>query len=159
MRGELLVAIMKDLYDWETARERHWYRIPVLNAQRMLKDCWPPQWLAFYQTKPFGAECCAIHYYARVTDIQERYRWQLFPGQPHNEANQKRYYQVMLGPLEKLPLNTRQINEEMKGYTLPMIVDNINRLGGVEEEGKFMPRRIDPDDPDGARQLTLFDSL
>ena len=44
----------------------------------------------------------------------------------------------------------------MRDYCLPTIVENINRLGGVEE-GKSVPRKIDLDAPPGMRQLTLFD--
>ena len=50
-RGELLVAIMNDRRDMAIAREKGWYRIPVRSVENRLKDRWPPQWLAFYQTK------------------------------------------------------------------------------------------------------------
>lgn len=43
-----------------------------------------------------------------------------------------------------------QIREQMKAYCLPTIVENVNRLGGVDE-GKVVPRII------GSPQLTLFD--
>ena len=102
-RGEVLVAIMNNLLDFAIARDKHWYRIPVLSVERLLKDCWPPQWLAFYQTKFFGKEAHAVSYYARVLEIRQVSRWQLFPDEPHNEKSQKRYYQLILSPLERLP--------------------------------------------------------
>jgi hypothetical protein len=56
-------------------REQHWYRIPVSSAKKWLGGNWPPQWLAFYQTKFFGSEAFSINYYARVLDIREVFRW------------------------------------------------------------------------------------
>jgi hypothetical protein len=58
-----------------------------------------------------------------------------------------------------LRFNTPQIREQMGEYCLPRIVKNINRLGGVDEEGRFVPRWIDLDAPDGLEQLGLFDDL
>lgn len=54
-----------------------------------------------------------------------------------------------------LRFNTHQVNEQLAGYCLPAIVENINALGGVDE-GQLMGRRVglDPSDPS---QLTLFD--
>jgi hypothetical protein len=44
----------------------------------------------------------------------------------------------------------------LDGYPIPTIVDNINRLGGIDEPGK-LPRKIDLDE--GPQQLNLFDNL
>jgi hypothetical protein len=49
MRGEVLVTIMNNPLDMMIARDQHWYRIPVQSVDNMLRDHWPPQWLAFYQ--------------------------------------------------------------------------------------------------------------
>jgi len=57
-----------------------------------------------------------------------------------------------------LRFNTPQIREEMEGYCLPTVVENINRLGGVEE-GRVVPRRIDLDAPGGLQQWGLFDDV
>lgn len=108
-RGEVLIAIMNDLLDMDIARNQHWYRIPVHSVKKLLKERWPPQWLAFYQTKDFGDEAHAVNYYAR---------------------------------LEK--------------YCVPTVVENIKRLGGLEEGG-VMPRKIDLDTPGGWQQPSLFD--
>jgi hypothetical protein len=59
-RGEVLVAILNDLRDFKFAHDDHWYRIPVASVEKWLKDRWPPQFLAFYQTKAFGKEAHAI---------------------------------------------------------------------------------------------------
>ena len=102
-RGEVLVAIMNNLLDFAIARDQHWYRIPVRSVERLLKARWPPQWLAFYQTRVFGNEAYAVRYYAHVLDIRQVFRWQLFPDEPFDERAKKRYYQVMLSPLQRLP--------------------------------------------------------
>jgi len=102
-RGEVLVAILNKPSDLAIAREKSWYRIPVRSVQRFLKDRWPPEWLAFYQTKVFGSERYSVRYYARVVDGRIVFRHQLFPDEPINEKTNKRYYQLMLSPLRQLP--------------------------------------------------------
>ncbi|MFN8441492.1 MAG: hypothetical protein U0175_12005 [Caldilineaceae bacterium] len=47
-----------------------------------MKERWPPQWLALYQTKIFGDEAFSIRYFAQVQSIRKVYRWQLFPDEP-----------------------------------------------------------------------------
>ena len=102
-RSEVLVAIMNNLLDFVIARDQHWYRIPVHSVENLLKKRWPPQCLAFYQTKVFGSEAYAVNYYARVLDIRKAFRWQLFPEQPRDQRGQQRYYQLLLSPLQRLP--------------------------------------------------------
>jgi very-short-patch-repair endonuclease len=103
MSERLLVAVMNNSLDMALARDQHWYRIPVDRASKWCKSCWPPQWLAFYQTKTFGDEAFAIHYYAQVLDIQRKYRWQLFPDQPEDAKSQRLYFQLSIGSLQRLP--------------------------------------------------------
>lgn len=103
MRGEVLIAIINNLFDFAIARDKHWYRIPVSSVDKWLKNRWPPQWLAFYQTKVFDQEAYAINYYAQVLDIRQVYRWQLFPNQPRDKKRNWRYYQLFLQPLQWLP--------------------------------------------------------
>ena len=74
VRGEVLVAIMNNPLDWVIARDQHWYRIPLSSVENLLKERWPPQWLAFYQTKDFGDEAHAVNYYARVLHIRKAFR-------------------------------------------------------------------------------------
>ena len=61
--------------DFAIAHDEHWYRIPVESRDKMLKNRWPPRWLAFYQTKIFGHEAYAVNYFAKVLDIQDVARW------------------------------------------------------------------------------------
>ncbi len=58
---------------------------------------------------------------------------------------------------QSLRFTTRQINEQAVEYCVPTIVETINHLGGLEEEGRYMPRKIDPDAPAGTYQPSLFD--
>ena len=56
-----------------------------------------------------------------------------------------------------LRFNTHHIQEQMAEYCLPTIVENINRLGGVDE-GRLVPRRINLDGQRGWQQLILFEA-
>lgn len=101
--GEVLVAIINNKLDFSILREQCWYRIPVASVEKWLKDRWPPQWLAFYQTSAFEAEKHAVNYFGQVLHICEVYCWQLFPDEPRDEKSNKRYYQVFIQSLQKLP--------------------------------------------------------
>jgi very-short-patch-repair endonuclease len=102
-RGEVLVAILNNRRDFAIARDSHWYRIPVASADKWLKTRWPPEWLAFYQTKAFGPEKHAVNYYARVLDIRQVRRWQLLEMDSRDPKWNRLYYQLLLGPLRRLP--------------------------------------------------------
>lgn len=265
-RGEMLIAILNNLDDFELAHDQHWYRIPVSSVNKWLRERWPPQWLSFYQTKIFGPEAYAIHYYAQVLHIRQVFRWQLFPND-YSEKRDRRYYQIYLASLKQLPkpipshrwrriifipttwqkfteaeeindlyddssleddlwvqfkrwhinaerqefvtvkgkiyaldfavycaegkldvetdgdlwhanpkraaqdnvrdnalettgwkvlrFNTPQIHEEAEQYCLPTVVENINRLGGLDE-GNIMSTKISISAPPGTKQLNLF---
>jgi hypothetical protein len=101
---EVLIAIINNKQDFAIIRERHWYRIPVSIVNKRLKNRWPPQWLAFYQTKIFGEEAFAVNYFAQIVRIEKVYRWQLFPGETKNEKSNKQYYQLLLGEINKRPV-------------------------------------------------------
>jgi hypothetical protein len=98
-RGEVLVTIVKNPADFEIARSRHWYRIPVDIAPKR----WPPKWVAFYQPKIFGDEAYSVRSYARVQAIKTAMRRELFPDEPRNPKSKRLYFQLMLEPLEQLP--------------------------------------------------------
>ncbi|NOZ71636.1 MAG: DUF559 domain-containing protein [Chloroflexi bacterium] len=102
-RGEVLVAIMNDRRDFAIVRDHNWYRIPVTSAHKWLKGCWPPRWVAFYQTKVFGQEAFSVRYYAQVALIKKAHRWQLFPSEPSNTKSNRVYYQLVLNALQELP--------------------------------------------------------
>ena len=132
-RGEVLVAIVNNLEDMRLAREEGWYRIPVASVRKWLGDCWPPDWLAFYQTKVFGPEAYAIKYYAVVRDIRMVSRMDLFPdtSRNHPKAN-RRYHQLLLGDLQRLPKpNTREWNLMLVVPPYPLSHWDVPRLFSV----------------------------
>ena len=47
---DLLVGIVNNIKDLEIIRDQHWYRIPVISANKLLANIWPPKWIAFYQS-------------------------------------------------------------------------------------------------------------
>src|SRR5206468_3446257 len=77
------------------------------SAVKWLRPRWPPSWIAFYQTKVFGAEAFAINYYARVLDIREAFRRELVPDEQKHPHAADRYHQMLLGPLQRLPAPIR----------------------------------------------------
>jgi len=97
-RGELLVALLNDPAALAILRDQGWYRIPVAKAPKR----WPPAWLAFYQTKVFGTEAYAVHYYGRVRHIRTIKRRDLFPNEFSNPKSDWDYYQLHLESLERL---------------------------------------------------------
>lgn len=269
-RGEVLVAIVQRPLDLSYALEQHWYRIPVESVEKRLKQCFPPRWLALYQTKAFGAEAYAVNYYAHVEKTLIVARRDLFPDEPHDAKAERRYYKLVLSPIERLlrpivsrrlrrivfipttmekftnaveindlydesPLedklwaamkrlgihaerqdyvrarqkdyaldfaiyctkgnidvetdgdrwhvgadqarsdnrrdndletvgwrtlrfSSQQIREELETYCVKTVIDNVNHLGGIEEPGKFMPRKIHPQAAQGTYQPSLLDA-
>lgn len=101
-RGEVLVAIMNNLLDFNIARDQQWYRIPVRSARKRLKERWPPRWLAFYQTKVFGAERWAVNYYAPVLQTLVVARSELLPEDPSHPRADEPYHKIEIGPLQRL---------------------------------------------------------
>lgn len=102
-QSEMLVAIVNNKRDFTIIQEHNWYRIPVTSVKKFLNERWPPQWVAFYLTKVFGEEAYSVRYYAQVIDIRKAYRYQLFPNEEQNEKTNKKYFQLMISPLKKLP--------------------------------------------------------
>jgi hypothetical protein len=151
----VLVAILNNLSDLAVARDQHWYRIPVSSVHKWLQDRWPPDWLAFYQTKVLGS--FAIYCASGKIDVEtdgDTYH----TGPDHVPQDNVRHNDLTTVGWKILRFDTPQICEQMDEYCLPKIVENINRLGGVEE-GKLVPRRIDLDTPGGLQQLGLFDDV
>ena len=100
-RRDVLVAIMNNLHDFAILREQSWYRIPVDSVNKWLKDDWPPDWLAFYQTKVFGHERYSIRYFGKVKGKpQIVHGWQIIPERSKvEEKGERQYYQIFLESL------------------------------------------------------------
>jgi very-short-patch-repair endonuclease len=101
-QARVLVAILPSVRDFEIARDRHWYRIPVGAVRKWVADRWPPERIAFYQPKIFGREAFAVRYYARVTGIRKAARRDLFPEEMAGNGVVTEYFQISLGPLRRL---------------------------------------------------------
>jgi hypothetical protein len=102
-RGEVLVAIINNKPDFAILHQQRWYRIPVASARKWLKDCWPPRWVAFYQTKAFGHEAYSVRYFARVLQIKQAFRWQLFGDEPESPKNTRLYHKLILDEIRQRP--------------------------------------------------------
>jgi very-short-patch-repair endonuclease len=95
----VLVAVMNDPHDFEVARDKGWYRIPLKRApDRVAAD-----YLAFYQTKAFGEEKWAINYYAPTRRYRLVTRAELLPEEAAHPRAAEPYYKVEIGPLQRLP--------------------------------------------------------
>jgi very-short-patch-repair endonuclease len=55
-----------------------------------------------------------------------------------------------------LRFSTHDVREQVGEYCLPMIIENINRLGGLEKHGLIL-RSADPNAAPTSQQLNLFD--
>jgi len=101
--SEVLVAIIDDLLDFARLRKEHWYRIPVRSVEKWIEESFPPEWIAFYQTKNFGDEGNAINYVAKVKDVQKVRRRELFPKEPKDYKSSLFYYRISIGKLQPHP--------------------------------------------------------
>lgn len=108
-RGEVLVAIIPTRLDFDIARTRLWYRIPVEEVNNRLRKRWPPEWIAFYQTQVFGAEAHSVNYYGRVVEIRQVSRRDMFPQEPSDERSKRQYYQLFFDELRRLPEPIRSL--------------------------------------------------
>ena len=109
-RGEVLVAVLKSQQDFEIARTQSWYRVPVENADRLLKERWPPQWITFYQTRKFGDQAYAVNYVGQVRHISTAKRSELFPDEPRDDRSERLYYKILFDELSLLetPIPSRK---------------------------------------------------
>jgi very-short-patch-repair endonuclease len=111
MKKDILISIINSQEDFRILCEQSWYRIPVSSVEKWLKHRWPPQWIAFYQTKVFKEKAYSVHHYAKVRNIREVHRRDLFPDEPPNPKQNKTYYQLLLEPLQTLPQPIVEIND------------------------------------------------
>jgi len=97
----VLVAIMNNRRDFETARDEGWYRIPQKHAPPSVTEAVA---LAFYFTKAFGDEKWSIRWYAPVRGHELARRRDLLPDEPDHPHADEVYYKLQLGPLVQLEL-------------------------------------------------------
>ena len=95
----VLVAVVNNEPDLARARDEGWYRIPVQRAPRRVAA----EYLAFYQTRAFGDEGCAVNYYAPVRRFHVLTRAELLPDETDHPRAGDPYYKIEIGPLQRLP--------------------------------------------------------
>jgi UV DNA damage endonuclease len=105
--ARVLVVVMNSPRDFALARDAGWYRIPLARAPRLVAA----DYLAFYQTRVFGEEAWAIHYYAPVRRYRVVTRVELLPDEPEHPRAYERYYKIEIGPLQRLaqPIPSRRL--------------------------------------------------
>jgi hypothetical protein len=92
----VLVSVMNNWRDFELARDRGWYRVPVKHAPEATTYV---QYLAFYQTRVFEDEAYSINYYAPLLGHELARRRDLLPDEPDHPRADEFYYQLQIGPL------------------------------------------------------------
>ena len=97
--SSVLVAVMNSQRDFALARDQRWYRIPQQTAPKFF----PPDFVAFYCTKPFGTEAYTVKWYAQVRGHELLPRRELLPNEASNPKANEPYYKLQLGPLLELP--------------------------------------------------------
>jgi len=97
--SSVLVAVMNAPRDLEIARRAGWYRIP----QRSAPKFFPPEFIAFYLTRPFDQDAYSVRWYAAVRGHELLPRRDLLPDEPDHPRAADIYYKVQLGPLLELP--------------------------------------------------------
>jgi hypothetical protein len=97
--SSVLIAVMNHTRDLERARDEHWYRIPVRSAPKFF----PPDYVAFYFTRAFGADAFSVRWYAQVRGHELVTRRDLLPDEPDHPRADQRYYKLQLGKLVELP--------------------------------------------------------
>lgn len=127
----VLVAVMNSLRDFEIARDRGWYRIPLDRApSRVGAD-----YLAFYHTKVFGEERWAIHYYAPIRRFHIVSRHALLPEEPAHPRANELYYKIEIGTLQPLP----QAIPSRRLRRITFIPTTLGRLLRAEEINDLWP--------------------
>lgn len=136
----VLVAIMNDPHDFETARDEGWYRIPACHAPPSLTEA---SLLAFYFTKAFGDEKWAIHWYAAIRGHELVRRRDLLPDEPDHPRADEPYYKLQLGPLLRLErpipsLRWRRISFIETSWDRFMDAEEINDLYVSGADGLYV---------------------
>jgi very-short-patch-repair endonuclease len=95
-REAVLVGVITRKRDLEVLDRERWYRIPVASTP---EKGWPPRWFAAYETQLVAGGPQVIRRFARVLEIEQRSREELFPGEPAKDRAGKMYHKLILGPV------------------------------------------------------------
>lgn len=94
----VLIVLLTKPDEWDIARNRHWYRLPLKHGPRDIAA----QWIAFYQPGAFGQERWGIHFYARIREVHVVRRIDLFPHEPGHPRAEQHYHVISFDPPMKL---------------------------------------------------------
>jgi len=100
---KLLVGIVNNNKYLEIIRDQYWFRIPVINANRLIGSSWPPKWIPFYQSGMIKNNPFIIRHYAKISEIKIVARKTLFPDERDNTKTNKKYYKIFFNDLLTLP--------------------------------------------------------
>jgi hypothetical protein len=137
----VLVVVVNNQRDWEIARQRGWYRIPVKRAPRRVGA----DYLAFYFTGAFPeGQRHRVLYYAPIRAYRLATRAALLPDEADHPRAQDSYFKIEIGPLERLadPIVSRKFRRVTFISTrLDLLLNaiEINDLG--EKEQRLYRRR------------------
>ncbi len=158
-RGEVLVAILNNLLDFAVARDQHWYRYDESPLEdrlwaelKRLQISAERQEFVRVKNRTYTLDF-ALYCAAGKLDVEtDGDTWHADPERI--PLDNLRDNDLETAGWKLLRFNTYHIQEQMAEYCLPTIVENVNKLGGIDE-GRLVPRRINLDAPD-VYQLGLF---
>lgn len=121
----VLVVLVNNRRDWQRVVDEGWYRIPLKHAPQPVAATY----LAFYQTRVFGADAFHIRYLAPVRRFRDLTRREIIPDEPTHPRASERYWRVELGPLEELayPVPARHLRR------ITFIPTTLERLRNADE--------------------------
>lgn len=106
----VLIGVVNRQKDLDLILRKCWYRIPVQYAPKKKAG-----YLAFYQTRVFGAQGKKINYYARIKSSLTTSRQQILPDEKRHPRAKNRYIKYNLGRIQRPPrpiknLTKRRVN-------------------------------------------------
>lgn len=120
-----LVVLANNLADWRRVVDEGWYRVPLKHAPRPVAA----SFLAFYQSRAFGADAFRIRYYAAVRRYRIMTRREILPEEPDHPRAAERYYRIELDSLQELehPVHSRRLRR------ITFIPTTLRRLQEADE--------------------------
>lgn len=102
-----LVVVVNNRQDWQRVINEGWYRIPLEHAPHPVAA----EALAFYLTRPFGADAWQVAWYAPTLRYQIVTRRELLPAEPDHPRAGEGYYRIALGPVRRLerPITSQRL--------------------------------------------------
>ncbi len=120
-----LVVLVNNPADWRRVVDEGWYRVPLKHAPRPVAA----SFLAFYQSRAFGADAFRIRYYAAVRRYRIMTRREILPEEPNHPRAVERYYRIELDSLQELehPVPSRRLRR------ITFIPTTLRRLQKADE--------------------------